>query len=130
MEHVDVCVIGGGLSGLASAVCLAGAGKTVMLVEQSERLGGRASSDVYEGCFVNRGPHALCQKGIGMKVLGQLGIVPKGGTLALGGTLTEREHEYELPMTPLSLLKTNVFTWKQKKEFLSLLFRLTRQDLE
>jgi phytoene dehydrogenase-like protein len=130
VEHVDVCVIGGGLSGLASAVCLAGAGKTVMLVEQSERLGGRASSDVYEGCFVNRGPHALCQKWIGMKVLGQLGIVPKGGTLALGGTLTEREHEYELPMTPLSLLKTNVFTWKQKKEFLSLLFRLTRQDLE
>ncbi|MEJ8546553.1 phytoene desaturase family protein [Brevibacillus borstelensis] len=130
MEHFDVCVIGGGLSGLASAVWLAHAGKAVVLLEKSGQLGGRASSEVYEGCVVNRGPHALFRKGAGMNVLSEVGIVPKGGLLTTGGILTDRDGVYDLPTTPLSLIKSNVFTWRQRKDFLGLLFRLTRQDIE
>lgn len=57
----DVTVIGGGLSGLASAVRLAGTGRTVTLIERAPRLGGRCSSfiDSETGDEVDNGQHVL-----------------------------------------------------------------------
>lgn len=40
----DAAVVGGGLSGIASAIALADQGQRVILLEQTRRLGGRASS--------------------------------------------------------------------------------------
>ena len=42
MQNVDVAIIGGGISGLTAANYLAKAGLSVLLIEKSNRLGGRA----------------------------------------------------------------------------------------
>ncbi len=44
METVDACVIGGGVVGLASALCLARAGRSVCLLERHPRLGTETST--------------------------------------------------------------------------------------
>ncbi|MBI5019864.1 MAG: oleate hydratase [Ignavibacteriales bacterium] len=57
----DSIIIGGGLSGLAATVKLAGVGKKIVLIEQAPRLGGRCYSfvDKTTGDVVDNGQHLL-----------------------------------------------------------------------
>jgi hydroxysqualene dehydroxylase len=57
----NVAVVGGGLSGLAAAVALAGKGYRVTLLEQSTHLGGRAYSfrESITGSVLDNGQHLL-----------------------------------------------------------------------
>ena len=57
----EVLIIGGGFSGLATAVALAEAGRSVRLLEQKPHLGGRARSflDPATGSVVDNGQHIL-----------------------------------------------------------------------
>ena len=52
-------VVGGGLAGLTAANALAAEGRKVVLLEQSEHLGGRAMTRQDRGYLLNLGPHAL-----------------------------------------------------------------------
>jgi monoamine oxidase len=57
-KNVDVVVVGGGLSGLAAARGLAAAGKSVIVLEGSERVGGRTwvkPVPHYDGAWVDMG---------------------------------------------------------------------------
>ena len=60
-EHFDVAIIGGGLSGLATAVGLAQHGANIVLLEQAPKLGGRCYSyvDNTTGDVVDNGQHLL-----------------------------------------------------------------------
>jgi phytoene dehydrogenase-like protein len=51
----DVVVIGAGLAGLAAAVSLTTAGVQVALIEATESVGGRASTDQVDGLLLDRG---------------------------------------------------------------------------
>jgi len=51
-EQVDVCVIGGGVSGLVAATEAAKTNEKVVLLEASPTLGGRVQSDVTDDGFV------------------------------------------------------------------------------
>jgi hydroxysqualene dehydroxylase len=57
----DVVVIGGGVSGLTASVSLAGAGFSVLLVEQKQHCGGRTYSFVHKetGDDVDNGQHLM-----------------------------------------------------------------------
>lgn len=59
--QTDVLIVGGGLAGLACAVGLERSGLGVLLLEASERLGGRAQSwvDRTTGDTIDIGPHIL-----------------------------------------------------------------------
>jgi len=52
---VDVVVIGAGLAGLAAARHLGAHGRSVVVLEASDRVGGRVRSDVVDGATVDRG---------------------------------------------------------------------------
>ncbi len=58
---VDVLVIGGGVSGLCAAVECASRGRSVILAEQSQHLGGRAYSFLHmeTGDIVDNGQHLM-----------------------------------------------------------------------
>ncbi|GAA1624755.1 FAD-dependent oxidoreductase [Actinoplanes couchii] len=53
--EVDVVIVGGGLAGLAAARRLDRAGVEWILVEASDRVGGRVATDVIEGWHLDRG---------------------------------------------------------------------------
>ena len=55
MEDTDVVVVGAGLAGLRCARRLGAAGLEVVLVERSDRVGGRVRTDVVDGHLVDHG---------------------------------------------------------------------------
>ncbi|MBH0774717.1 flavin monoamine oxidase family protein [Nocardia bovistercoris] len=56
MTDVDYCVVGGGFAGLAAALRLKQAGRTVALLEARDRLGGRTFTEVRtDGSWIDRG---------------------------------------------------------------------------
>jgi phytoene dehydrogenase-like protein len=58
-EQVDVLVLGAGVGGLCAAARLAAAGHRPLLVERSDRVGGRASSFEKDGYVINTGAVAI-----------------------------------------------------------------------
>lgn len=56
MTSVDVCIVGGGISGLTSAYQLAKQGVRIRVVEAGERLGGRIYSPKYDSSHFDIGP--------------------------------------------------------------------------
>jgi phytoene dehydrogenase-like protein len=58
MKH-DVIIIGAGISGLSAAVHLHQQGRKVLLLEATERAGGRIKTDSYQGFLLDRGFQVL-----------------------------------------------------------------------
>ncbi len=54
-EHHQVVVVGAGLAGLTAARYLQSAGIDVLVLEASDRVGGRVTSDVIDGFILDRG---------------------------------------------------------------------------
>jgi phytoene dehydrogenase-like protein len=59
MSDADVLVVGAGLAGLATALRLTAAGRTVRVLEASDGPGGRVRSDVVDGYTIDRGFQVL-----------------------------------------------------------------------
>ncbi len=57
----SVAVIGAGIAGLTSAYYLKRAGFQVNVLEASGRVGGRMSSDLIDGCIIDRGAQFLSE---------------------------------------------------------------------
>lgn len=55
----DVIIVGAGLAGLAAAIHLHRQGRKVLLLEASERAGGRIKTDSHEGFLLDRGFQVL-----------------------------------------------------------------------
>ena len=65
----DVVVVGAGAAGLTAAALLARQGRSVAVVERSERLGGRAAVHVDEGFALHLGGHHLEDPGSGITTI-------------------------------------------------------------
>ena len=59
MAEYDVIVVGGGISGLFSALTLGRHGKSVLVLEQNNFVGGNCRSYTVDGFQVDTGPHAI-----------------------------------------------------------------------
>ncbi|MDA8062216.1 MAG: FAD-dependent oxidoreductase, partial [Actinomycetota bacterium] len=59
MDRVDVVVVGAGLAGLAAARHLEDAGRSVVVLEASDGVGGRVRSDRVDGFVLDRGFQVL-----------------------------------------------------------------------
>ncbi|MGB7328145.1 MAG: NAD(P)/FAD-dependent oxidoreductase [Rubripirellula sp.] len=58
-NELDVAIIGGGLAGLTCAVVLADAGRSVTVLEATDRLGGRLRTDVVDGFALDHGLQSM-----------------------------------------------------------------------
>ena len=59
MTDHDVIVIGGGISGLLCALTLSRHGKSVLVLEKNNSVGGNCNSYTIDGFQVDTGPHAI-----------------------------------------------------------------------
>ena len=73
-ETYDVIVVGGGIAGLTSAAYLCRAGKSTLLVEKQEKLGGLVSTFWHEGFAFDAGARAFVNSGILHPMMRNLGI--------------------------------------------------------
>jgi oxygen-dependent protoporphyrinogen oxidase len=72
---VTVLVVGGGITGLASAYALGKAGVTTLLVECSARLGGKVRTETIDGFVIEHGPDSFVSyRPAGLQLCRELGL--------------------------------------------------------
>lgn len=116
--ETDVTVVGGGLSGLATAHYVAGTGLDVHVLEKSKRTGGTIETRTEDGFLVDCGPNsALDTTPLLGEMFGSLGILEarryaadsaKNRYIVRGGRLRT------LPMSPPSFLTSRLFSASAK----------------
>jgi phytoene dehydrogenase-like protein len=115
-------VAGGGLAGFTAANALAEAGRSVVVREQSARLGGRAATQRDGGFAFNLGPHALYCGGPAMKALRGWDIPFTGHPPAFGvAWLIYKGEKYPMISDAMSLMKSPLFGIGEKIEAANLL---------
>lgn len=72
---MTVLVVGGGITGLASAYALGKAGVTTLLVECSARLGGKVRTETIDGFVIEHGPDSFVSyRPAGLQLCRELGL--------------------------------------------------------
>jgi protoporphyrinogen/coproporphyrinogen III oxidase len=75
MKRSPIVIIGGGVSGLASAYFLAQHGIRPTLIEQAARLGGLVHTETVQGCRIENGPDSfLLNKTAAVELIREIGL--------------------------------------------------------
>lgn len=128
--QVDVVVVGGGLAGLTVAVELSAAGRSVVLFEAGDDVGGRVRTDRVDGFQLDRGFQVLLtaypelERLVDLEAL-DLHAFDPGASVHLGdGRFCRVGDPLRQPSTALSSLSAPVGTLADKLRLLRLLLRL------
>lgn len=121
----DLVVVGGGLAGLTAAALVARQGKSVLVLENSNHLGGRAITNVQAGVHFNLGPHALYCHGHAFRLLRELEVPFQGEQPNPEGLFIQMEEKlYPLPRTFWSLVTSSLLSLGQRLRLLRFLRNL------
>lgn len=134
-----VLIIGGGLSGLASAAFLSNSGYQVELIEASPKLGGRTYSFSYNGCKVDNGQHILMECYSNtleyIDLIGSRKLFDFQQTLYLksvdanGNYFKLSAPKYFYPLNNLiGFLRYKLFTLKERIDIIQLLLKIKFMD--
>ncbi|MGB3259300.1 phytoene desaturase family protein [Paenisporosarcina sp.] len=130
MYKYDVAIIGGGLAGMTAANFLVKEGKKVVVLEKSNRVGGRAITNNKNGVLMNLGVHALTIDGKAMNVLTELGISIPGENASVKTHGIWRNKVYPIPTNFTSVLSSKLLTWKGKIVYLTLMLKLMKSNFD
>ncbi|MBC6973495.1 FAD-dependent oxidoreductase [Bacillus sp. Xin] len=129
MENFTVAIIGGGLAGLTASIYLAREGKKVVVLEKSNRFGGRAMTTNKNGILMNLGAHALYCGGEALSTFEELGINIPGGIPSTTAHGIWKNDVYTVPTDFRSILSTPLLSWSAKIQFSHLMLKLGKLDL-
>ncbi len=127
----DAVIIGAGYAGMSAAALLSHAGRKVVVLEESEIIGGRARSFRDEEGYIREygaHSHRLAHKGIANEVFKRLGeeidFLPesKDGKLIFRGRLWER------PEGPIGFLKTPMLSIRARLVLLALFAKIKKTN--
>jgi phytoene dehydrogenase-like protein len=126
--EVDVVIVGGGLAGLAAARRLDRAGVEWLLVEASDRLGGRVATDVVDGWRLDRGFQVLNTAYPRVPALvdvdaRDMRYFTSGVLVRRGGTLHRLENPLREPLGAPQTLSSGVGTLADRLKFAALATR-------
>ncbi|SEM51229.1 NAD(P)/FAD-dependent oxidoreductase [Paenibacillus sp. OV219] len=130
MAHYDTAVIGGGLAGLLAALELAKKGRSVIVIEKSSRLGGRAMTNTQHGIQLNMGGHALYKTGRAYEILQEHGISLEGGPPSTKTNVIWNKKLYSLSPDPISMLTSKLLTLSGKINLMRLMLKLSKLDAQ
>jgi phytoene dehydrogenase-like protein len=124
MKTFNVAVIGGGIAGLVAANELARAGKSVIVLEKSNRFGGRAMTVNKNGACFNLGVHAMYRGGAAEEIFQDLGLEIEGGSPNANGSVL-----WNNKVIPLSkFILSHHLSWAGKIELVRLLAKIRKID--
>jgi len=131
----DVIIVGAGLAGLAAAVHLHRQGRKVLLLEASDRAGGRIKTDSYEGFLLDRGFQVLLTAYPETKALLnyndlQLKKMLPGATVLHDGGSFEIADPFRRPLAAFATLFAPVGTLKDKINTLWLKNKLQKLTID
>jgi oxygen-dependent protoporphyrinogen oxidase len=114
----DAIVVGAGAAGLAAAVELRRAGRSVEVLEASERIGGLAQTERRDGFLIERGPASLSQPSPEVTALLELvGLWPRRITplaSAVNRWTVRRGRLVPVPRSPFQLLRSPLLSPRGK----------------
>jgi len=130
-RQVDLIVVGGGLAGLLTAALVAREGRSVVVLERSSRLGGRAITQESQGIHFNLGAHALYRAGHAFRLLTELQVPFTGRVPAPGRPLlAARDALHGLPRGLGSLLTSRLLSLGEKWKLAKILGSLAKLDTQ
>jgi phytoene dehydrogenase-like protein len=132
-EQVDVVVVGAGLAGLAAAKRLSAAGRSVLVLEASDGIGGRVRTDEVDGFHLDRGFQVLLtaypelQRQLDVEALHLRSFDP-GALVWCDRKLHRVGDPLRQPSSALASALAPVGTIADKARLAALLLRLRRAD--
>ncbi len=128
----DVAIVGAGVAGLMSAALLAKAGKSVVVLERADTIGGRGQTRNKNGFFFNIGAHAIYLQGAAYTISKKLGIDPAGKPPVINNAakIYSGEQAYMFPGTPKSILSSLLWTWRDRLSFFNTIRKIMQAKLE
>ncbi|REE86132.1 phytoene dehydrogenase-like protein [Paenibacillus taihuensis] len=129
-QHYDTAIIGGGLAGLIAALELANKGRSVIVIEKSNRLGGRAMTNTQHGIHLNMGGHALYKTGRAYQILQEHGVKLEGGNPSPNTNFIWNKELYAITPNPVSMLTSKLLTFSGKINLMRLFLKLGKLDAE
>lgn len=130
-----VVIIGAGLAGLACALHLRDAGREVVVLEASDGVGGRARTDVVDGCLIDRGFQVLltaypeAYRTLDPRALGLREFRP-GALVRWGGTFHRVSDPWRDPLGALGTAAAPIGTLGDKLALARLRSRLRKRPVE
>lgn len=132
-QRVDVVVVGAGLAGLAAAARLERGGRSVLVVEASDGIGGRVRTDQVDGFHLDRGFQVLLtaypelHRQLDLEAL-HLRRFDPGALVWCAGSLHRVGDPLRQPTALLSSALAPIGTLADKMRLARLLFRLRTSD--
>ncbi|MDY7086008.1 MAG: NAD(P)/FAD-dependent oxidoreductase [Actinomycetota bacterium] len=123
--EVDVVIVGGGLAGLSAARRLDRAGVEWLLVEASDRIGGRVTTDVVDGWHFDRGFQVINTAYPRLPALVDIDALDlryftPGVLVRRGGELHRLENPVREPLAAAQTLTSGVGTLSDRLKFAAL----------
>ena len=74
MANKKTIIVGAGMAGLTAAAYLTQEGRSVLLLDKNERVGGLLNTFKHDGFYFDAGPRAFVNSGMVKPILSDLGI--------------------------------------------------------
>jgi protoporphyrinogen/coproporphyrinogen III oxidase len=119
MSESRVIVVGAGIAGLTAAYHLSRAGINVRVLESSDRVGGRMSTERLDGFIVDRGAQFLSsQYGLILSLARDLGLAPSIQRTSPWSAVVRNKKIHRIKADrPLDLLTSELFTFSECLKF-------------